>query len=89
MLLQARQHDGIAVIHVSPAEARHVARASILALLCRYIRHRDKLRRDERKQTNTRSSQHLIVPSFPKYPGMKVCAGNDVNARQFAHRLQA
>ena len=35
VLLQAGQHDLVAVIHLGPAETRDVARAGIMALLLR------------------------------------------------------
>jgi len=54
VLLQAGQHDRIAVIHHRTAEARNVARAGIVPLL------RRRARGDQDKRNNEKKSEHRI-----------------------------
>src|SRR5581483_103156 len=79
MLLQAREHDRIASVHVGAAEARHVTRAGIVALLRRSGWQSESLRRGKPQQ-DKQSSRHRSRPSSLKYPACKVRPGSDVNA---------
>jgi hypothetical protein len=64
ILLQARQHDLVAVIDLRAAEPRDIARAGVVSLLGRSRRsHQDKW--NEQKK-----SGHLIVPSNASMNGM-------------------
>jgi hypothetical protein len=75
VLLQAGQHDRIAVVHASSAKPRDVARAGVMALL------RPRLCGHQNKRKNQENSEHLITPCFT-CDGIKIRRAVDVNARQ-------
>jgi hypothetical protein len=57
VLLQARQHDHIAVIHVSPAKSRDIPRTGVLPLLRGRCVNHQKQRDDEK------NSGHVAMPA--------------------------
>jgi hypothetical protein len=61
VLLQARQHDLIAVIHVGPAKTRDIPRAGVTSLLLRRsARGHQQKRNDEKKSGHFHASRSLI-----------------------------
>jgi hypothetical protein len=61
ILLQARQHDLVAVIHVSPAKTGHIPRAGVTPLLLRRsARGHQQKRNDEEKSGHFYASHSLI-----------------------------
>src|SRR5579872_7084717 len=59
VLLQTGQHRQIIVIHMRPAEARHVARAGVLAVLGENLRGHESPRGHKEKGENEEPSEHL------------------------------
>jgi len=67
VLLQARQHDLVAVIHLGPAKPRNVAGAGVMArLLLRRSR-----RRHQNQWNNEKKSGHFYLPSRSNERGSK------------------
>src|SRR5690349_7255407 len=66
VLLQAGQHNHVAVIEMGAAEARGIARAGILALLLR----RGAGGRDQDKRNRQNKSGHRVTPSYPCEEGV-------------------
>jgi hypothetical protein len=62
VLLQARQHDLIAIIHLRPAKPRNIPRAGVmpLPLLRRSARSHQQKRNDEKKSGHFYASHSLI-----------------------------
>jgi hypothetical protein len=61
-LLQAREHNPVAVIHHGPAMARNIARAGVMALLGRRRRgHHNK--RDDEKKSDHAAAPHADRPA--------------------------
>jgi hypothetical protein len=56
-LLQARQYDLVAVIHVSAAESRDIPRAGVLPLL------RRRRRCHQNKRNDAKKSGHDVTPA--------------------------
>ena len=79
VLLQARQHDLVAVIHLGTAKTRDIPHTGIMPLLPLLL-----LRRSSRGHQNKRNDKkepgHLIVPSYPSMKVIKFCCTADVNA---------
>jgi hypothetical protein len=59
VLLQARQHDLIAVIHVRAAKTRDVPDAGVMSLPLLRRRHRSH----ENKRNNEKKSGHDVMPT--------------------------
>jgi hypothetical protein len=57
VLLQARQHDHVAVIHVSPAKSRDIPSTGVLPLLRGCCGNHQKQRDDEK------NSGHIAMPA--------------------------
>jgi hypothetical protein len=58
VLLQARQHDVVAVIHMRAAKTRDIPRAGVMSLL---LRRRRRTQQNERK--NKKKSRHDVMPT--------------------------
>jgi hypothetical protein len=59
ILLQAGEHNHVAFIEMGAAKTRGIARAGILALLCRSARGDDQNKRNRKKK-----SGHHVTPSY-------------------------
>jgi hypothetical protein len=64
-LLEACQHDLVAVIHLSPAKTRYIAGAGIVALLSRSRGHHHDQWNEKKKPS------HLVVPSCASVKAIK------------------
>jgi hypothetical protein len=65
VLLQARQNDLIAVIHVRAAKTRDIPRTGILPLLG------GRHRRHQNERNNEKKPDHLVVPSCVSMKAIK------------------
>jgi hypothetical protein len=66
VLLEARQHDLVTIIHHGPAMAGNIARAGVVALLLGRGGGRHHKERNEKKK-----SGHLVVPSCVSMKAIK------------------
>ena len=60
ILFQARQHDLVAVIHMSPAKPRDVAGTGVMPRLRRSRRGHQNQRKDEKKSGHPAMPSHLM-----------------------------
>jgi hypothetical protein len=74
VLLQARQHDLVAIIHVSAAEAGDISRASIVLLLCK------GRRRQQDERYNKKVSGHDVMPPITRPVSVVICSNHGGNA---------
>jgi hypothetical protein len=79
VLLQASQHDLVAIIHHGPAMARNISCAGVMPLLLRRRRGSHHNQRNDEKK-----SGHVASPHSQKTGAIKFRGSVDVNASQNA-----